>query len=80
MKQLGGRLRWIAHGCEIDVSADKEATVRVWILIDAHAQDHQVGLVAMELNQGRQFDQAWSAPCRPEIEQHHLAAVLRQLH
>ena len=76
MEQLGGLLARIAHRNEVDMPPGEKILVRLAILVDAHAQDHQIRLIVVQLEQGRQLHQARLAPRSPEVHQHHLPAVV----
>ena len=53
MEELCRGLRRVADSDDVYVAPGDEAGVLVRILINAHAEDDQVGLVVVELEEGR---------------------------
>ena len=79
MEELGRGLRGSRTVMRSTWRRAMKLVVGVGILVDAHGQDDQVGLVVVELEKGRQFDDAGLAPGGPEVEQHNLAAIVGQV-
>ena len=69
----------IANRGEIDVEAVEKALICARIFVNAHRENGQVRLFMMQGDERRRFLDAGPAPTGPEIEQNHLAAVLREL-
>ncbi len=73
--EAGGFLGGIVHSDQVDVAHGDEVPVHLGIFIDAHSQDDQIGLVVMELEEGRHLHDAGGAPGGPEVQQDDLAAI-----
>jgi hypothetical protein len=69
----------VAHGDEVDVAAREELAVCLGVLVDADGHDGQIGPLVMKLDEGGHLFNAGRAPCCPEVEQHHAAAVVGQV-
>ena len=69
----------IAHCGHIDVIAVEEPPVRSRVRINADRKNRQVGPVTVQLFQCRCLLDARRALAPPEIQQHHLASVVRQV-
>ena len=61
------------------MAAGEKAAVGVRIFVDADGQDGQVGLLVVQFEQRGHLLHAGRAPGRPEVEQHHLAAIAGQM-
>jgi len=69
----------IADRDQVDVAIADEARVLIRVLIDADRKDGEIGIVVMQLKQGRKLLDTGSALTPPEIQQDHLAAVVGQM-
>ena len=78
-EELGDRLIGIANGDEVEMAANDEALVFVWIFVDADGDHGQVGSVMVELDQGRCFLNTGAALTPPKIKQNHFAPVVGQM-
>ena len=79
VEELGGRLGGVADGEEVDVAAGNELAVGIGVFVDADSDDGEIGLVAVQIDQRRQFFDAGTAPAGPEVEQNDLAAVTGEM-
>ncbi len=79
MIEFGRALGGVADGDQVDVAAEEEAAVGVGIFVDADGKDGQIGLLAVEFEEGGQFHDARLAPGGPEVEQHNLASIVGQM-
>jgi len=73
--ELCGGLFGVADGDQVNVAASEEAAVRIGIVVDGNGENGQVGLVVVEIEQGRHLGDAGGALRPPEIEQNDAAAV-----
>jgi len=77
--ELGCGLAGVANGDEVDVAADEEAFVFVFVLVNTDSEDGQVWAVVVEFGQSRHFLNAGRAPGGPEVDQDDLAAVVGEM-
>ena len=80
LEECGCGLFGIADSDEVYMTADKEILVFIRILVDAYADNRQVGQIVVQLDERGQLDQAGRAPCGPEIEQDDVAAIAGKVH
>ena len=76
VKETGSSFTRIADGDQIDVAIADETGVLIGILIDADRQNSEIGIVVVELDQGRKLLDAGSAPGRPEVQQDDSASIV----
>ena len=77
-KFAGGCLFGVADSEEIDVPANQELPVSVFVFVDADGEDRVFGMFMVKLGERGQFENAGFAPACPEVEQHDLASVVGQ--
>ena len=75
VEELGGGLIGIANCDEVYMAAEDEVRVGVCILVDADGEHHEVGVVVVQLEQGRQLLDAGGALAPPEVQQDDFAAI-----
>jgi hypothetical protein len=75
IEELGGRLVGVAHGDEVDVAPSDEVGVRDGVFVDADGENNKVGILVMELQEGRKLLNTWRALTPPEIEQDYLSTI-----
>jgi len=51
VEELRGRLRRVPNRDEVDMAAGDKARVLIGIFVNAHAQNHEIGLVVVKLNE-----------------------------
>ena len=66
----------IADGQEIDLVPGKKLSIGAVILVHIHAQHEKLRHLALQLVERGNLLHTRSAPTRPEVEQHHFAAVI----
>ena len=79
MEEIGRSLLGIADSNQIYVAVANEPGVGIRIFVDAYRKDHEVRIVVMQLQQRGQLFNTGSAPRSPEIEEHHLTAIVGQM-
>src|SRR5674476_168116 len=55
MEERGGRFSGITHGDQVHVASSNEVCVGIGIFVNAYGQNNEIRLVAMQLENGRQF-------------------------
>ena len=75
----GGGLLGVPYGFEIDVAIDEETFVGVLVFVDADADDLDLGVFVVELEERGQLLNAGGAPACPEIQKDDLAFVAGQV-
>ena len=73
MVELGCALAGVANSNQIHMAADEKAAVRIRIFVDADGKDGETGLLAVQLEERGQFNDARLAPGGPEVEKHDLS-------
>ena len=57
------------------MSRNEELAIGLLVFVNADANDFDFGVLAMEVQQRGQLENARGAPCRPEIEQDDMTTV-----
>lgn len=57
---------------------DEEAAVDVVVFVVTDGNHDDIGHLLLELDETGQFDDTWSAPCGPQIEDDDVATVLAE--
>lgn len=68
----------VADCDQVNVAVADEGGIGIGINIDADGEDNQIWVIVVQLEQRGQFFNAGGAPGCPEVEQHHLAAIVGQ--
>jgi len=79
VKEPGGRFGGVAHGDEVDVAAGEELAVGIRVFVDADAEDGQIGVFVVQIEQGGQLLDAGRAPGGPEVDQDDFASIVGQM-
>ena len=79
VEKAGSALARVADGNQVDMAIPDEAGVRVRIVVDAHREDHDAGILMVELLQRGQFFDARGTLAPPEVQKHNFAAVIGKM-
>jgi hypothetical protein len=80
VEKVGCALARIADSNQVDMAIADEAGIRIGIVVDAYREDHDVGILMMELLQRRKLFDAGTALAPPKVQKHNLAAVVAKVH
>jgi len=75
VEKIGCSLVRVANGDQVNMTADEKAIVSAWVFVGADSQNDEIGLSVVEFEQRWHLQNAGLAPCCPEVEQHHVAAI-----
>ena len=80
VEKIGCALAWIADSNQIDMAISDEAGIRIGIVVDAYREDHDIGILMMELLQRRKLFDAGAALAPPKVQKHNFTAVVGKVH
>jgi len=79
VEEVGRGLMGIAHSDQVNMAIADEAGILIWVFVDADGEDGEIGIIVVQLEQGRKLFDARSTLTPPEVQQHYFAAIVRQM-